>query len=734
MKRQFIFSASWSLFFTTIAFLPLLRHLASPIIFTYGDGFAQWMPEIIKLHRLLAHGIFSGMDWGVSNGAGDFFLLPHLYIYYPPVFVGSLLLPLNSMHNASVFLNLLFFLQALICCIAVQNISISYFSLKKENALLIAVLYTFSYSSLFGLYMCPFYVTTTLFPIVIWLSLNFFSKKTRLSLLLATFINVCCFLSGYLPLSVFAIISSYTFINLYYFYIKKSPLNIHTFLYMAIPFVIAGLIVSSYYLAVLTNPGSLNPDLTNLDMSAHMLSIHPSNIFWVISSPFLTYPHTAQVEQIVSWGLIPLLLLILILFNKNFKFDSNEHVKLFKVCAFSYLSMLAICFGIYLPLSDVFHSFFPGLGSMHIYSRYLMMQKLFFCIGIGLVFSSLVEKSCLYRQGILSIIVVLFFIALFVANSNTYGNSNYLCLECWVAIAFFILLLKINRPTPLFSFVAFLPLIALGYFIFSLYTPSDNIMSVGHAADKDKFIQLIDQSPKQLVKFANLTEIPYSFIPRDYPWFYNAAHEKKISNYYGYDLDSSIPPLYKKYFRYFGIVDWDWMKKTGIDYVIYDPKYFKIYEEEIKENTDYQHPIAFSNGEYLVKVSNLTDPKLGNILFDNGYLRIFSQGHTNTKNISVRYFSIKDGHEVHIKFTNTTPITLLYPFYPSTHIHLYVNGAERPFETDDHLFIKQLAPGNYDIEILYKNTLLSLFLVVFFTYLVSMIIYLFVSLIRRLIS
>jgi hypothetical protein len=193
-----------------------------------------------------------------------------------------------------------------------------------------------------------------------------------------------------------------------------------------------------------------------------------------------------------------------------------------------------------------------------------------------------------------------------------------------------------------------------------------------------------------------------------------------LSNYIGYDPQLSVPRSYDTMLGFYGSADWDWLRKTGCQFVIYDATAYNKYRKEINQFADPKTKMTLANGETIVKFKeNFPQYASGfnHNVFDNGYIQVL---YTEKKPI-VSGFKVIQGSQISFKIQvldNRTRIAI--PFFPNRHFHLRLIGdphfGKVPLHLDNGIYYHDLSQGIYHIKIYYENRLLTIFLWLFCFY------------------
>lgn len=715
------FSIRYALFFsfllTIIFYLPILYQLSNSIFFTYGDGFRLWAPSLVHSYNMLHQNIWMGIDWSSNNGVTDYFCRPNLLSYYPPILLGCLIFSFKTLASANRFLSLLIILQTILACFALQMICQKYFRLSKETSLFIAVCYLFcaQFSTALGLF--PFAIIESLFPVMLWLGLEGIENNTLTFKMTSAFLGVCLLTGGYLPLALFSFILAAAFALIYFFCIAdlykielhRSP--IQAILRIWSPFILSGCVVFFYYLAIVQS-GDVSTTIVNLNSAAHLMNVMPNDLLYTISSPFM--PEHTPTEQMTCWGAIPLIIFGIAIFVQKRIVKNRLHSRLMIVGLIIYFSSFLLIFGPYSRASDILYYLVPGLGWMHIYARYGMYTKFFLFVGAGILLEHMLTNEQAKKIAYVFLIPVfagIIYLCLGDFSHSVFTNYQYLIIELGLVAGFLIFFTKTQRPSTFFAALVFISSMNFFVFLMNLFEPTASILNT--PVQLNLLNGIIASTNKPMVKIADITNPISSFIPRNYPWLYNTTHKNKISEYIGYDIDSGYPDTYRAHFPYYGTEDWNYLLTSGVDYVVYDKQAKSIYPTQLTEYVDTKTIVQLNPETYIAKV------KTNNVAeFDNGYIQLFTRAKAKA-DIQVNNFSTKFGNLIQFDFSATQPSRLVYPFFTSKFIKLYVNGNLVPWGNLGNFYFYDFNPGTYKVEIKYQNLNLKLFLLIYFLFILT---------------
>jgi hypothetical protein len=244
-------------------------------------------------------------------------------------------------------------------------------------------------------------------------------------------------------------------------------------------------------------------------------------------------------------------------------------------------------------------------------------------------------------------------------------------------------------------------------------------MEKANNSDNPSLVNFIkSHSSKKLIKYMNFSEVPYSYIPPNYPWM--VRNQINLANYIGYEQHLSEDNDYRKYVRFYGDVDWQWLRETGDDYLIYDKTAYKKYQHEIDQYADPGIRMILSNEDTVAKVKPnfpLYPEGKWSVVDDNGYVILLSEGlkstmtgfHANAQKV---IFDLK---------VNGKKSRLLLPIWANRHLRLIVNNQKSHFSKWHDHYYHDFNGGNYKVKIVYQNAIQNLFLWIMSIYCLAII-------------
>jgi len=421
---------------------------------------------------------------------------------------------------------------------------------------------------------------------------------------------------------------------------------------------------------------------------------------------------TRQTIEIFSLyiGLISLLPMVFFAFSKE-TFNERPSVQksLLKFGLPVYALTLLMSFGTGVRLTDIFYYFVPFLGGMHIYPRFLLIAYFFLALAISAVFSWVSEKKemgmakiALGGSGVLFFWLVYVFYYQLPAPSVIALVPSNIFAEILVTGIFLGVYLKLDSRWIAWTGLILVFLMNITHF----YRNTDgNEVSVNTSKyvffNKQEEGALHDfmraNAPgKVLIKYENVgSREPHGYITPNYPWY--CEDKIKLSNYYGNELHLASNLGFRYKFPWYGVIDREWLKRTGCDYLIATGNG----KEEFKDLINDKVSFPLSNGGIVYK-TNFNDVET---VFDNGILKLYDAPSTQ----AVRYFKTDYATRVEAVIESTVPVRLYYALYPEASLRLFIDGQRTPFDREGGQLKISLPAGEHQVEFRYHNRLLSLF-------------------------
>lgn len=715
--------AVWALIFSFLIFSPFIVGKDPQLKFV-GDLHHLYFPQFVEGYYLARSGTLAGVDFLTNNGASVYFLRPNIPAWYPPYQL-TYLFHFGSIESlAKVFILILSvhsFLSIYVC----MRLSRRFFHLEF-GALLFASLYTFAVAR--WIYITPFYLVATLFPLVIYIALRSPYEWAWWRLALFSVPYTLTFLSGYIPLIVHAVGIALLFAGFFIWHVntERGEQSVwRPLLRLLAPAALAGLVVMPLYLAILRYH-KLTPALADgVWSAAHQFSYKTQELFALltqaVSGKEPEAPH-------IILGLVPVLFLVLGFSHRRRFTLSSFEAKLLTISLAIFAFHFLLPFGQFSGLPDFFYYLVPSIGKMHIYGRFLIVASFFFFLAVALTFKHIVQKRTELPIGRWLAGVCIGILVVFIYDSTAhtgYISSQRLIVELLMVGLLLLALTAGQSFYPIAGTIAISFLIQAGVFsIFTAYNlenPSPYKNSVVLSKERREALNAYFKkySEKQLIKFADLTSSIEKFngVILNYPWM--VRDSVKLSNYMGYELALSVDMDYLARFPYFGIVSVPWLLRTGADFVIYDTPAWIKYTQELEPWIDRAVPEFDIGAGY--KMAKLKDAYPYNtaanvVAFDNGIVRVLSPGGAATVSKSDTDFSSYVRFQVESKVATT----IQYELFPSKLMELHLDGKPVDVVLKDGLLELSLPPGSHQVEYLYKNALQRIFVIVAFLYLLCM--------------
>jgi hypothetical protein len=709
-----------SVFLAVLVFSPLLFNERPELLFS-GDLHNLYFPQFVNGYYQSKASLWYGVDLLTNNGSSAYYLRPNIPVYYPPNILIYKLLNLYGISEFAIAFVWSLCIHAAVSLYAVFRFSEKYLKLDFRLAMLCGTSYVFTIVQIVSL--TPFFYIAALFPVLVYVAVYVSYLKSWQACLIGSFVFLCAFLSGYLPLAVHAVILSVVLAIALRWTSedRDEQISAGSILFALLPGLCAAAFVFPWYLAVLQYHKLVSGVLPGV-WAAHEMSYTLQDLASVATWGFL--PSTQAEAPHIVVGLLPLFI-IGIAFSSRARLDFSDRdgrLAIFALVVFGFHLLLAA--GRMTGLPDVFYYLVPGLGKMHIYGRYLVVSSFYVFLASALLLKKLINSknevfgnyiipidffllasACIYGQiypsahvRVQVIVMELLFIALFILIFRS-GGKNWLVFGVIIAVT----LIKLGGFNDSYNHIDLAqPPSYANAIIFSAERQQSFLNYARHHA-----------SEKEVIKYADLTSTidKPSGVLLNFPWMIGAG--TPVSNYMGYELHLSVDRDYLKRFPYFGKVDFNWLIETGVDYLIVDPAARKMFAEKIAEYADRSVPeLDLGFGYALIKV--ITIAPLEGKTVDNGVFSVFSAD-------PLMEVSGLDGNLTsYIAFNvrSSSPISIRYLMFPSKLMQFSVNGQAVDFHGIASLARLELPQGKHRIEYQYKNTLHVFFVQVLPFYLI----------------
>lgn len=585
---------------TLLFFYPALKNGSLDAGFVYtGDVWNGYLPFTQKLNSVIRNGGFSGIDFSTHGGASDLFLRPNLWAYNPLVLLVSFVVRISSTEQLVRFFVILISVYSFLGCLFTFRLVERYLKLGIGASGFIAVGYTFSVSAVYALGETSFLFSAWLMPAVIYSGLWFREKPGVGRLLVGSIPAFTVLNSGYLPLGMASIMFSVLFLFVFTMVIhqKSNRLskNILHFASSVSPVVFSLILVLPLYIGYLHYNDLVRTTESTIFFAAHQLSETPHSLFRAFSTYLSATGPFYELTPV--FGAIPITIALVFFFGirKDTGLDiPSERLLLFSFLVYA-LVVLSI-YGGYSVVSDLVFFNIPFVGGMHIYQRHLLAGHFFFMIVISIMLKSVVNSEFSFSQKLglgISLVVTIVVLAIFNVNpalANTLLLNDFVVFDILCVVLFLMVLLLKSKKIVFVvaTFLAMLDPLSVMYnystaegFTFAKQK-SQTIM-----LDSNNSQILLDffsaNSKKDIVKYVDLVSgppnsFPVNYISPNYPWFVSA--NKKVSSYGGYDFHLAVMQSYAKTMQWQYVdgrwrmhPDWQWLIKTGADFVIYEEGY-----------------------------------------------------------------------------------------------------------------------------------------------------------------
>jgi hypothetical protein len=714
-----------TLLFTIIFYLPFVgRGVKSLGFLHFGDNIQLWIPQLFNTYLLNNALIFQGIDFFTHGGASEYFLRPNILTYNPIVLFFSYIAEISSMEHMLIFCFALYVLHSFIACLFAQKLCSKFLHFDKYLSLFVGVSFAFSLFLINNLGFLPFFLISCLIPACIYSLLLCHKNFGIFQILMASFTAILIYTSGYLILSVFLISASCVFC-IFYLYINNQ-LKISHVSRIFVPLILSGIIILPLYWEILSFHHIVKPFTTGLEGAAHNLGTNP-NILLRLLSNSLSFGLGEQ--QSIAVGMIPFLIIIMYIFS--FKKDAQTKIDLNNKLATFCFTLIGIifltCLGVYSPFSYLMY-ITPIFGKTHLYVRYLIPLTLFLFIGLGILLNTLSTK---YNESVCKKILLILLATFLFLTASSYLKTDakaltdgYFIFELILAIIFPILFLIVKKKnTIIFLTTILIFLNSLNWFHRLSYISILQSKELFHEqvvlknfGNTNKLINYFnDNSNKEIIKIIDFTPNFHGiYLSKNMPWL--LQDKIKISSYGGYephlarDLNfTSEVNLVAPGGQYHIDPKITWLKQTKAEFIIFN-KNFINNDTELLKYADMSRALTLPHNTTIAPL-NFQEPK--NTRFNNGYIRVLSQD----PNTQITQFDTNHANYLRFHSTAEQGTTIQYLFWPNKHMTPYIDGLRAKFKKIDGLNTLRIPSGEHEIKILYENTLLDIFLALYFGYL-----------------
>ncbi len=725
-------SLMWALFLPAIFFSSFLL-APSPQYNFFGDLYNLYFPQFVEGYHLAKSGTFTGVDFLTNNGASAYFLRPNIPVFYPVYQLFYLLFSFETIEGFARAYVIILYVHSVLAVYFAMRIGQSFLHMDIATALLLGVLYFGAVANSYAI--PPFYFVASLFPLLLYSAMRSIEEKIWWRLVLYSFPFLMVFLSGYLPLDVYAVSLALIF-ALAFFSQNSGEDEWKNFLQAAkllVPVGLASLVALPIYLAVLQYNKLVLSLPDGVWYSAHELSYQAKDIFALISRSFIgSVPPGGEFPSILL-GLTPVLLLLIAFTHRKKLSLTLLEARVIGISILIFTFFLILAFGRSSGLPDLFYYLVPGIGKMHIYGRFLPIAAFFFYMTTAIAFKHLVEvRKDLplgrWIAGLLILLIVVYGYGQFGQPQSV--STNLLVIE-FLMIG--LVLIGLCSRQRIYAFVA---AIAVPFFIhaanFNSYTnlfnlsflpPYKNTVIFSEERRDSLRNYFKEHTNKKLIKYADITSSieKLNGVMLNYPWM--VQDTVRLSNYMGYELHTSVDRDYLARFPWFGKVNVSWLLRTGADYIIYDSAAWSVYAAELGPWINYDVPeLDIGYGYKAAKLKDasgntayISATTLGD--FDNGIVQVSNSSGT----ASVSGFETDFSSHVRFQVNSTLPVSIKYLLFPNKFMELLVNGKRSDLMLKDGLLEFSLPPGHHQIEYQYKNRLHQLFIIAYLLYIVLLL-------------
>lgn len=702
-----------------------------------GDPWTLIIAFLNQSRFLVQHGVFTGIDFFVHNGASELFLRPNVPAYHPLVLFLSAILPTKFVpSNLIIEYLILLAVPAFFGAFFTHRLATRFLKFDAPLAAFLTFGFAFSLQIVASFWYMPFAFTAWAFPLALYASLAAGEAQNKRTSFLWALAPLVAYLSGYAPLALntlFLSAAAALFLFREDILALKGKLRLKKIGWILSPHLIATVIVVPYYLELIRvnrlSEVAHNPGAGSLERVAHNLAMPLVNLLHSIAwhAPLLGI----QNEFGIFIGLVPLLIIALFCLQKDLEIPKERRL-LAQTSILLFLFFALAVVGTASPLSDLFYYFVPVFGSMHLYQRYLIVAQFFLVVFLAILLDHLATSR--ERRGVCRLTALMAFIVLaaapFIGHKEAPFISDKLVFEFLLALLFLLSFSFFSRKGIIRAATLSMFLLSVLGLCFFRHGDTNNYRkrmaekitySENTTANFADFVNSL-KPQASVLRYVDLVPHPLKYIPKNFPYF--LAGQAKLASYYGYDWHLAAKWNYRKRFaaptaddgtgNSWMRPDWEWAIKTGARYVLFDAT-------------------ANGNDPLLAKYSDLSDPsrvyrtgeknqyvfaplrgamdKEPNA-FDNGIIRL--TGAKNTPEVTA--FETNYGNRIAFRLNRTEATEMDFLYWPDKHLRLFVDGARQAWETKDELFHARFPAGDHKIEILYINRMLQLFLFLYAAY------------------
>ena len=522
----------------------------------------------------------------------------------------------------------------------------------------------------------PFYFVSTVFPVILYVSMAPLGNIKIRQSLLATIPFYVVYTSGYVPLAIHAtavaLMCGALMIYLRDDLPKSAGETMKSCLQFILPAAIPGAVLLPYFLAIM-NYHELVTGLPKYPWFATSdLKYGPNHLLAIISWSIVPQPIRPEIPHITIGIITAFLAVIGLIFHK--RLEVTDHNKRFlSLCLMLFFFHIFLATGDASGIGGLFHYLIPALGDMHHYGRFLSHSSFLLFIFCGAALQTLLRKN-LGGSGILlgSIVVLLSWLLFNFSDSDKLNFSSGLT-EIALAACSLALILRFRSTTStlILSFCLYSTFFGSAAYNYLQYRPGNMPWSY-QALNRDvagftELAEIMHQNTnKGLVKYVDLTgTISKRYGPQlNYPWL--LGRDKPTANYMGYELHLSMESTYlNSGFRWFDVSNKQWIENTGADFAIYNEQTNETDLSWLADNRVGKADVFAAQG---YRVARLKDFSHGES-FDNGIYRVQCAG-----DFELRHFDTDFAEYANLSYECATESTVSLLMYRNSIMKFAVNG------------------------------------------------------------
>lgn len=724
-KKNYLILLFVSLLATIIYFSPFLigafRGFKPELRFR-GDLQLAGYPAFIQTGKYFAEWTYYGMDFFTGNGASSLFMRPNFPVYYlPQLLLQSIIHVSDNASVAKLFTIQMWingFLAMLFTTMWLNKlVRINIYPSLLGGALFFSIVGQ-SYNQI------AFYNVTCCFPALIYCLCISLSRKTDIfQKVLLSIPLVAILTAGYLPIAVMGVcIAVFASLVVSKYISTETPRYKDFFIVLTI-----GALVLSGYLVAIVNTFQIVPAVPKIPLSETIFFADLALTVKGLIAIFLASAPNDTGETLQFRLGLPILLLLYVSYSHLSANGSIWKKNTFIICVILFLLSILLSMGSYSGFADAFFYCVPGLGSMHVYSRYMLISVFFLVFGLILAISDLYMSDKPLSLKIPSIGIAISFVLILLFPDFLIKNSisiPVLSVELLISI---LILFALNIRNDVRYSLLLIPLLVFhqGSFLYmsenwiTLQNTGNTYNDVvnSESRTKDLINYFYTNSNKSLVKYIDLTpEIEkHGGVPHNFPWFiqYKKSDSRRISSYMGYDQALSQQLEYAQRFSFFGKYDKSYLIESGVDYVLYDQKTKAKESEWLNDVVDKTLPeYDVGNGFYAAKVLQKNNLNKSPI-FDNGIVKVYS----DDPNFEVKEFKTNWSSKIEFNSESVQSSVLNFQLFPHKYWEYRLNGSViNPTISQSGLASLVLPIGVNKFTISYSNLANIFFIYSYFTY------------------